>query len=103
MLEDMGMLLEGLQEAVDKRYGALKALMPHFDTEEEALRYAERLAALKPGDRVKVPCDESLVEGIFTGIQGKDGDIKCIVYKPEERSLFTNSISLVQIVLPDAE
>lgn len=103
MLEDMSRLPEGLQEVTDKRCETLKALMPHFDTEEEALRYAERLAALKPGDRVKVPCDGSLTEGIFTGIQDKDGDVKCIIYRPEERRLFMNCISLVQIVVPDAE
>ena len=70
------MSMEELLIEIAKKHDANKArqekldkITPQFQTEEEALAYARRLAALRPGDSVWIPNEEidTLTEGVFMG------------------------------------
>lgn len=77
----------------------LKALLPKFDSEAEALKYAKRLTMLCVMDEVRVPCRGMLRVGIYVG-RDKEGDAKVLVYNPETKALDSMNYCWEQIVLP---
>lgn len=65
--------------------------MPKFENEEAALKYARRVASLRPGDTAKVinHDDTGLMDAVFTGSYNDDGNPIFLVYSPKHNSLAT--------------
>lgn len=66
------------------------ALLPSFETEEEALKYAQRVASLQPGDLIKVinPNDDGLHPAVFVGEDDGIG-VVFLIYDSEDKRLAT--------------
>ena len=88
------MSLEELLIEIAKKHDADKArqekldkITPQFQTEEEALAYARRLAVLRPGDSVWVPDEElnKCVEGVF---MNRESEFFYILYYAANRKKF---------------
>lgn len=105
-IEEMfvGAALKAMREKTDEMNEKFEKLAPHFETEEEALAYARRLAALRPGDVVKVPNKgvTALISGVFVGlVNPDDGPAKAsvLLWHSEKRRLFQTALSLFSVVL----
>lgn len=71
--------------------------MPHFETEEEALKYARRLTQLQPGERVKAPVGAAIADHVFFCF---DEDVAILLrYDPNTKALRCNNVAPFQIVL----
>lgn len=98
-------LLEKMEEAkenMDNKQKKYDSLVPHFDTESEAINYARRVAAIKAGDVVKLPTPdgERLMEVVYTGICDPDkGRPKFLAYDAESKRLGSLTTSWHAIVL----
>lgn len=92
-------MFEEFEKRLEKRQEELRKMMPKFETQEEAFAYAKRLMELQPGQQVKVPDGNVLVDAIFTGQYDKDGDPQTLIYERQEKRLKNNIVAIYQIVL----
>lgn len=102
----MGMeklLFDMLSKDVDEKKAVQekrRALMPKFETGEEALDYARRIAAIRPGDTVRVLNDDDtgLHRAVFVSTDS-DGDPSFLVYNPGSKGLMTQRTCWHAVVL----
>lgn len=75
------------------------ALLPKFETEQEALQYARRVALLRPGDPIKVlnRNDDGFMPAVF--VCADDRDIVFMAYDPEDKRLASGRISWHAVVI----
>lgn len=98
-------LLEKMKEAkenMDSEQKKYDSLVPHFDTESEAVNYARRVAAIKAGDVVKMPTPDGkqLMEVVYTGTCNPDnGAPQFLAYDAENKRLASLTASWHAIVL----
>lgn len=98
-------LLEKMEEAkenTDSKQKKYDSLVPHFDTESEAINYARRVAAIKAGDVVKLPIPdgERLVEVVYTGTcDPNKGAPQFLVYDVKSKRLASMTTSWHAVVL----
>lgn len=93
----LGKIIRQAEEELKIRQAELKAMMPHFDTKEEALKYAVCIANLQPGDRVKAPPGKALADCVFLRLLKDEAVL--LVYDEDKKTLFTNCVAPSQIVL----
>lgn len=94
------MFEEIIKEIIDKndlRQQELKTMLPHFETKEDALKYAVRLANLKPGDRVKAPYGDVLEDHVFLHFDKNSAFL--LKYDPDTKILRTNKVAPGQLIL----
>lgn len=95
----LGMLSKNAdkQKAVQEKR---RALMPQFETEEDALDYARRVALIRPGDTVRVlnVDDTGLHRAVFV-CTDSDGDPSLLVYNPDNKLLMNQRTCWHAIVL----
>lgn len=88
---------------MDEKQAKMRSLVPHFETEEAALAYAQRLTQLKPGDRIKVfnADNTGFMDAVFVHMDDGDNSdcAKCIFYDASEGVLASASVSLVSLRL----
>lgn len=92
LLAKSGQLSDDVQK---KRAG----LLPKFETEEDALRYARRLSALRPGDRIGIINDDDtgFMPAVFVGLHKQE--VTFLVYDKEEKRLLAGRTNLTAIQL----
>lgn len=79
-----------------------RALLPALKNEEDALRYARRIAALRPGDIVKVISDDDtgLEHAVFVSFDTSNPPSAVVLcYNDSTQRLRTGLISLHSLVL----
>lgn len=87
------------EDNTQKKYDSL---VPHFDTESEAVNYARRVAAIKTGDVVKLPTPDGkrLMEVVYMGTCYPDkGRPQFLAYDAESKRLGSLTVSWHAIVL----
>lgn len=84
-------------DAKKQRQDELEAMMPHFETEEEALQYAVRLTQLQPGVRVKAPIGKTIGDYVFLYFHKDNGFL--LGYDSDKKTLHLNIVAPHQIVL----
>lgn len=101
---DLRSLFDQVGEELNKKQKAIDAQSVFFDSDEEALAYAKRLANLKPGDVVGVPDADTgkIYKAVYAGTYpGCPGVAIILHYNTEDKSLILGGISLPLIRLDD--
>lgn len=80
--------MEAMMQDVAEKKAALDKLAIKFASEEEALAYAKRLLALKPGDVVKIPNDDNtgFRDAVFIGVTS-DLNLQFLYYDEKDKDL----------------
>lgn len=96
---------EELKRNCDEEQQKLAELSPSFENSEEALAYAKRLMALKPGDVALVPYteQETCREGVYIGTIQKGNEIipEFFVYDHDAKRLAITVTSWMSVTLKD--
>lgn len=82
----LGALLSNASDETQKKRAKL---LPTFDNEADAIAYAQRVAGIKAGDKVKVinHDDDGLMDAVFTGHVNDDGCPVFLTYAPKMKQL----------------
>lgn len=101
MSDDMGAVFGAMLKSAALG-GGVAALLPKFETEDEALAYAERIARLKPGDRLisKDKEPEAVERCVYVG-PCDNGRMACVLRMDKDNELNSMSIPWGSIWLPE--
>lgn len=97
-------LLSNAKETAEKSTATQKkraALLPSFETREEALKYAQRIATLRPGDLVKVinEDDTGLSPAVFVDFDMSVPPSVVVLYYDDDKRLCTGVTALHAVVI----
>lgn len=96
----LGAILSGAKEA-DATQKKRAALLPSFETEEAALKYARRIASLRPGDMVKCinADDTGLAPAVFAGFDMSSQPAAIVLRYDTDKQLCIVKMALHAVVV----